>query len=76
MLFCFTSISAEIVQHILGYSICSAHHILKHLGQLLVVKSIKNCLCKSWSVLAIKMLAKLTSGVEWQPDLKPQCQDQ
>ncbi len=28
MPFCFTNISAKILQHILGYSICTEHHIL------------------------------------------------
>jgi hypothetical protein len=63
MLFCFTNISADILLHILGYSICTECNILgTFLPNAVAVKSVKNHLRKKCSSLAPKMLEKLTPG--------------
>ncbi len=61
IMFCSTNICAKILQHILGFSfLCRAPYFGTILPNAVAVKSRKNCLRKSCSALAPKMLVKLT----------------
>jgi hypothetical protein len=64
MLFCFDNISAEILQHILGYSFCAKSHILEHFCQtLLLTRASKIYLGKCCSALVTKIFAILAPGL-------------
>jgi hypothetical protein len=58
MLFCFTSISAEILLHILGYSFFIEHHILAGFCQMLLPLKASNIICN-------KLLVKLTHRLQF-----------
>jgi hypothetical protein len=45
MLFCFTSISAEILLYILGYYFFTAHHILVHFWKMLLTLTASKIIC-------------------------------
>ncbi len=70
MLFPFTNITAEILQHILYYSFCAAHLYLgAFLPNAFAIKNIKNYFHKSWSALAQNMSVKLTPWHQGSPYL-------
>jgi hypothetical protein len=57
MLFCCTSISADILLHILCYSFCSEHHILLHFCHMVLsLKASKNFRAKAAPLLHQKCL--------------------
>jgi hypothetical protein len=45
MILRFTNISAEILQHIFGYSFCAEHHILAHFYQMLLPLKESEIIC-------------------------------
>jgi hypothetical protein len=60
MMFCFANIFAEIIIHILGYSICAEHHTLAFLSNVVAIKSIKKSSRQKLLCFGTKMLVKLT----------------
>jgi hypothetical protein len=51
MLFCFTSISATILAHVLGYSFCAERHILAHFYQMLLPLRASKIICTKAALL-------------------------
>jgi hypothetical protein len=63
LLFCFCTISDEILQHILGYSFCTKRNILVHFFQMLMqFKAAKIFCAKAALCWHQKMLVALTPG--------------
>ncbi len=63
-LLCFNNIFAEILLKTLGDSFCAEPHILVDFFQnVVLIKSIKKYLHKSFSAMALKMLVKLNLDV-------------
>ncbi len=62
MLFSSAKISAEILEHILGYRFCANHHFGTFLLNVVAIKRIRNYFCKSSSDLVPKLVVKLTPG--------------
>jgi len=69
MLIYFTNFSAEILPHVLGYSVCAEHHNSNtFLPNSVNFKSIENYMRKSCSSLAPNVLVILTLNL-CQPDI-------
>jgi hypothetical protein len=63
MLFCYASISAEILPHILGQSFAPVHHILMHFCQMLLPLKALKIKCAKAVLLWHQNIGELTTSV-------------